>query len=59
MKKIKSKKSFDIIQPIGIAGINKAYRLDKITFEPVKTTFTDRIQSFYQLVSQSPRVLYP
>ncbi len=59
MKKIKSKNCFKEMEPIGIAGMNKAFRKDFVTFEPVKTSFIDRIQNFYQLILQNLKVLYP
>ncbi len=59
MKKIKSKNCFQAMEPIGIAGMNKAFRQEFVTFEPIKETFIDRIQSFYQLILQSLKVLYP
>lgn len=59
MKKIKSKNSFSDFQPIGMAGINKAIRKTKITFEPIEENLIDRIQNFYQQALQSLKVLYP
>ncbi len=60
MKKIKSKKSFEKLSPIGMAGINKAFRLDFLTFEPIKENlfdkFTGLIQNFYQLILKNPMV---
>ncbi len=53
MKNNKSKKTFDKISPIGMAGINKSFRKDEISFSVINLNVIDRIQNFYQEVLQS------
>lgn len=57
MKKLKSR--FEAIRPIGMAGINKALRKEKLSFRPTDESFIDQIQNFYREVLQSLKVLYP
>ena len=57
MKKLKSR--FEAIRPIGMAGINKAFRKEMLSFRPIKESSIDLIQNFYREVLQSLKVLYP
>ncbi len=61
MKKLKSIKTFEKNPPIGIAGVNRLFRQDEITFEPVENFFAEgligQIQNSCRLVLQSLKAL--